>query len=45
MGMGLRDIFVAAWLVKAKLGSNLNSHLINRRLGILQPDFRILGRY
>ena len=35
-------MFVAAWLVSIKPGSNLNSDLINKRLVTLQPDGRIL---
>ena len=32
MGMGFKVMFVAAWLVSIKPGSNLNSDLINKRL-------------
>ena len=32
MGMGFKVMFVAAWLVRVKPGSNLNSDLINKRL-------------
>ena len=42
MGMGFKGMFVAAWLVRVKPGSNLNSDFVNKRLVTLQPDGRIL---
>ena len=36
--MGFKGMFVAAWLVRVKPGSNANSSFINKRLVTLPPD-------
>ena len=36
--MGFKGMFVAAWLVRVKPGSNVNSDFISKRLVTLQPD-------